>query len=55
MKIPIYSSKMRMAMLSVSSAAVSNGKTNYNAGGGTTFNSKDILWMYPKVEKEQRT
>ena len=33
MKIPIFGSRMRTVMLSALSAAVSNGKINYNAGG----------------------
>jgi hypothetical protein len=33
MKIPIYGSKMRMAMLSALNVAVSDGKIKYNAGG----------------------
>jgi hypothetical protein len=32
MKIAIYGSKMRTALLSALSAAVSNGKINYNVG-----------------------
>jgi hypothetical protein len=32
MKIPIFGSKMKTAKLSALSAAVANGKINYNAG-----------------------
>jgi hypothetical protein len=35
MKIPIYGSRMRTVMLSASSAAASNGKTNGNDGRST--------------------
>jgi hypothetical protein len=45
MKIPIYGSRMRTVMLSALSAAVSNGKINYNAGKPEEFWGQYIKLM----------
>jgi hypothetical protein len=49
MKIPIYGSRMRTVTLSALSAAVSNGKINYNAGRmcPKTLKSRDGISTRP--------